>query len=83
MLNIEEFKKLVSENLGVDLALLKNNTSFLDDLGIDSLSMVNFIIKLERKYQIKLDLNTVWTLRNVEDAYNLFSEKINEAQEIS
>ena len=79
MLSIEEFKQLISENLGIDKSKLTNETSFLEDLGVDSLSMVNFIIKLELKFQVKIELENVWLLNNVREAHELLIKTINNA----
>ena len=70
-MTFDEFRHLLSENFGVDEDLIKRDTSLIYDLGIDSLSIINFIIKLEKKYNIKYNIENVWSLKNVEEAYNL------------
>lgn len=77
MLDIENFKEMLSEKLGIERAMLKNDASFLDDLGVDSLSMANFIIKMERKFKVKVELDNIWKLGTVEEAYTFFLETIN------
>jgi len=65
---------MVCEAFGLDRSEVNENTSFLHDLGIDSLSLANFIIKLERHYRIKINLTNVWDLKNMREAYNKFSQ---------
>ena len=40
-------KKIVSEQLGTDAANVKNESSFIDDLGADSLDTVELVMALE------------------------------------
>ena len=48
MENIEQrVKKIVAEQLGVNEAETKNESSFVDDLGADSLDTVELVMALE------------------------------------
>jgi len=51
MSDIEErVKKIVSEQLGTDAANVKNESSFIDDLGADSLDTVELVMALEEEF---------------------------------
>ena len=51
MNNIESrIKKIVSEQLGVDVNELTNDKSFVEDLGADSLDMVELVMALEDEF---------------------------------
>jgi acyl carrier protein len=51
MSDIEErVKKIVVEQLGVDPEEVKNNSSFIDDLGADSLDTVELVMALEEEF---------------------------------
>jgi len=77
-----QFKAMVAEHLGVDNKLLKRDTSFIEDLGIDSLSLVNFILKLEKIFNIRIKIENVWTLKNIGNAYDIFIQKLKNTQGI-
>jgi acyl carrier protein len=47
----QRVKKIVAEQLGVNEAEIKNASSFLDDLGADSLDMVELVMALEDVFQ--------------------------------
>lgn len=47
-------KKIVVEQLGVNEADLKNNSSFVDDLGADSLDTVELVMALEEEFEIEI-----------------------------
>lgn len=51
MSDIEErVKKIVVEQLGVELEEVKNDSSFIDDLGADSLDTVELVMALEEEF---------------------------------
>jgi len=55
MSNIEErVKKIIVEQLGVDDAEVKNEASFVDDLGADSLDTVELVMALEEEFDIEI-----------------------------
>ena len=55
MENIEErVKKIVAEQLGVSEAEVKNASSFVDDLGADSLDTVELVMALEEEFECEI-----------------------------
>ncbi len=74
--SFDRFKHMIADHFGFETDRLEHATSFLDDLGIDSLSLINFVVKLELKYGIKIDMDSVWDLRSVGEAYKIFRKKI-------
>jgi len=71
-MDYEQFVTMVCDSLGLERSAITDQTSFLNDLGIDSLTMANFIIRLERRYDIRINLANVWDLRTVREAYEMF-----------
>ncbi|CAM2787582.1 acyl carrier protein [Vibrio rarus] len=55
MSNLEErVKKIIVEQLGVDEAEVKNESSFVDDLGADSLDTVELVMALEEEFDTEI-----------------------------
>ncbi|MDE1514620.1 MULTISPECIES: acyl carrier protein [Vibrio] len=55
MSNIEErVKKIIVEQLGVDEAEVKHESSFVDDLGADSLDTVELVMALEEEFDTEI-----------------------------
>jgi acyl carrier protein len=53
--NIEQrVKKIVAEQLGVSEADIKNESSFVNDLGADSLDTVELVMALEDEFGIEI-----------------------------
>jgi acyl carrier protein len=77
----EQFEKMVCDAFGLDKLEVHEDASFLHDLGVDSLSLSNFVIKLEYRYHIKINLTNVWDLKNIRDAYEHFSRAIATAEQ--
>jgi acyl carrier protein len=55
MENIEQrVKKIVAEQLGVNEAEVKSESSFVDDLGADSLDTVELVMALEEEFECEI-----------------------------
>ncbi|MBI3479017.1 MAG: acyl carrier protein [Nitrosomonadales bacterium] len=47
----QRVKKIVAEQLGVNEAEVKNESSFVNDLGADSLDTVELVMALEEEFE--------------------------------
>ena len=47
-------KKIVAEQLGVAEADIKNESSFVEDLGADSLDNVELVMALEEEFEMEI-----------------------------
>ncbi len=55
MSDIEQrVRKIVAEQLGVAEAEIKNEASFVDDLGADSLDTVELVMALEEEFECEI-----------------------------
>ena len=55
MENVEQrIKKIVAEQLGVNEADVKSESSFVDDLGADSLDTVELVMALEEEFECEI-----------------------------
>ena len=55
MADIEQaVKKIIAEQLGVNEAEIKNESSFVDDLGADSLDTVELVMALEEEFETEI-----------------------------
>jgi acyl carrier protein len=48
----EELQEMVAEKLSVDKGDIKLESSFIDDLGADSLDLADLVMIIEDKYQV-------------------------------
>jgi acyl carrier protein len=72
--NIEQrVKKIVAEQLGVNEADIKNESSFVDDLGADSLDTVELVMALEEEFECEIpdeDAEKITTVQQAMDYVN-------------
>jgi len=71
MENVEQrVKKIVAEQLGVNEAEIKNESSFVDDLGADSLDTVELVMALEEEFNVEISDEDAEKIRTVKDVVN-------------
>jgi acyl carrier protein len=74
--NIEQrVKKIVAEQLGVNEAEIKNESSFVDDLGADSLDTVELVMALEEEFETEIPDEEAEKITNVQQAINYVSSQ--------
>ncbi|HLX21733.1 MAG TPA: acyl carrier protein [Usitatibacter sp.] len=67
--NIEaRVKKIVAEQLGVAEADVKNDSSFTEDLGADSLDNVELVMALEEEFECEIPDEDAEKITNVQQA---------------
>ncbi len=68
MTTFEKVKKIVTEKLGVSEAEVTEEASFINDLGADSLDVVEFIMEVEKEFDITISDEDATKLVTVGDA---------------
>ncbi|MDD2317905.1 MAG: acyl carrier protein [Desulfobacterales bacterium] len=64
----DKIKKIIAEKLSVDLAEVKPQASFVEDLGADSLDLVELIMSMEEEFEIDISDEDAEKLVTVQDA---------------
>lgn len=67
---LSELAEILAEVAGVEASKVSADKSFLDDLEVDSLSMVEVVMAAEDKFEVKIPDEEVKGLRTVGDAVN-------------
>ena len=68
MSTFEKVKKLVVEKLGVDESKVTEKAAFVNDLGADSLDVVEFVMAVEQEFDITIPDEEAAKLATVGDA---------------
>jgi len=71
-------KKVVVEQLDVSEEEVTPNASFVEDLGADSLDVVELIMAFEEEFQIEIPDEDAEKISTVADAVNYIDEKSKE-----
>ena len=63
-------KKIVADHLGIDEAKVTDESSFIDDLGADSLDTVELVMAFEEEFEIEIpdeEAEGIVTVKNAVD----------------
>jgi acyl carrier protein len=63
-----EVKRIIKEQLDVDEKDIKPESSFIDDLGADSLGLVELVLAFEEAFEIDIPDEDTEKIRSVKDA---------------
>ncbi|HCP17085.1 MAG: acyl carrier protein [candidate division WOR-3 bacterium] len=72
----ETVKKLLVENLSIDEAKINENANIMQDLGADSLDLMDLVNELEKIYSIKIPQEDYVNLKTVGDVAKYIEGKI-------
>jgi len=77
MSDIEQrVKKIVSEQLGTDEASLKKKSSFINDLGADSLDTVELVMALEEEFNTEIPDEEAEKITTVQQAIDYINTNL-------
>ena len=63
----EDVKAVVSEQLNIDEDKIKMESTFVEDLGADSLDVVELVMALEEKFDIEIPDDQAEAINSVDD----------------
>jgi len=72
----ERVRKITCEQLSVDEEAVKMESAFIDDLGADSLDIVELIMAFEEEFEIEIPDDKAEKIRTVGDAVKMLEEEI-------
>lgn len=72
----ERVKKIIVEQLGVPEEEVTENASFIEDLGADSLDIVELVMALEEEYDIEISDEDAEKILTVGDATKYITEHV-------
>ncbi|NTU70350.1 MAG: acyl carrier protein [Coriobacteriia bacterium] len=70
---LEKVKAVIVEQLSVDEDDVNEDASFVDDLGADSLDIVELVMALEEEFGISIPDEEAENIKSVGDAVNYIS----------
>ena len=74
--NTDKVKDIIEKELGVKRDKLTNEASFIEDLGADSLDIVELVMEFEKEFNIDIPDEDAEKLRTVGDALKYLNEKV-------
>jgi len=72
----EKVKEIISQQLDVDMEQIEGPASFIDDLGADSLAIVELVLAFEEQFEIDIPDEDTEKIRTVQDAISYIEEHV-------
>ena len=72
----DKVQKLVVDQLGVNEADVQIDSTFIDDLGADSLDIVELIMAFEEEFEIEIPDDAAEKIKTVRDAVDYIEKQI-------
>lgn len=76
MSTFDKVKNIVVEQLGVSEADVQIDSTFIDDLGADSLDIVELIIAFEEEFEIEIPDDAAEKIKTVRDAVDYIEKQV-------
>ena len=71
----EQVKKIIVDHLGIDESKVTLGSKFIDDLGADSLDIVELVMAFEEKFGIEIPDDAAETIQTVQNAIDYIQSK--------
>jgi acyl carrier protein len=71
----EKVKKILIEKLSVNESDIKEDSSLVDDLGVDSLDLVELLMKFEEEFKIEISEEESQKILTIKDIVDFIEEK--------
>ena len=71
---LEQVKKIIEEQLGIDAAEIYEDSAFIEDLGADSLDIVELIMAFESEFDMEIEDDEVENISTVADVVNYIKD---------
>lgn len=79
MSNVEQqIKAIIAEQLGVSESSITNESSFVDDLGADSLDTVELVMALEEEFETEIPDENAEQITTVQEAIDFITGRLEE-----
>ncbi|NBX69088.1 MAG: acyl carrier protein [Proteobacteria bacterium] len=73
----EKVKSIIVEQLGVDMETVTPEASFIDDLGADSLDIVELVMTMEEEFDLEIPDEDAEKIKTVNDVISYIKTKVN------
>ena len=72
----DKIKQIIVDELGVDEAEVTENARFIEDLGADSLDLVELVMRFEEEFDIEIPDDAAEHIQTVGDAVKFIAERL-------
>lgn len=69
-------KEAIAKVTGIDAGAISDSASYVDDLGLDSLSILEVAVSVERQFRFQATDEELASIRTVQDTVDLVRKKL-------
>jgi acyl carrier protein len=69
----EKVISVVADSLGMEAGEISGNSRFIEDLGADSLDLVDLVMELEDKFEVQISDSQASSFRTIDDVVKFIS----------
>lgn len=73
---IDTLKRILEDQLDIDPATINEDTNIMDDLGADSLDMVELMMSVEEEFDITIEESDAHLFKTIGDVINYIESKM-------
>lgn len=78
----DRIKKIITDHTDIEESKITLDSSFSDDLGADSLDIVEIIMALEEQFEIEITDEEANNLLSVKDAVDFVNNKLSKKEDL-
>ena len=75
-MEFEKIQEIIAEEMDLDKDSITPESTFVEDLGADSLDVIQIVIKIESEFDIEIPDDAVQNISTVQDAVDQIKEVI-------
>jgi acyl carrier protein len=73
---VEKIKKIIADQLSMEVEEVKLESTFSDDLGVDSLEIFEIVMSLEEEFDIEIPNEDIENIKTIGDIVNYVNSKV-------
>ena len=73
--NFIRLREIISDQLNIELEEITLNSNFIEELGADSLDVVELVMAIENEFDLEIDDAIASEIQTVQDALNYMERK--------
>jgi len=75
---VEKVKKVIADQLSMEVEEVNLESTFTDDLGVDSLEIFEIVMSLEEEFEIEIPNEDIENIKTIGDIVNYVKSKVEE-----
>lgn len=75
-MEVDKLKEIIGNVMNIETDTITEETTFIDDLGADSLDIFQIVLSLEEEYDVEFDNEEIEEIQSVKDAVEVLKKAI-------